>query len=107
MTARDMTAARPTARKPHRDFAGYICELRNQLSGGHNVVSDCKRAEAEGHALVENYTEEGGRYQVLCNEHGNLVYCTNLPMARASMKDATMFCDECRTLAGEGDGATP
>ena len=88
-------------RKPHQDFAGYVAELRNKYSGGHTVISDCKRAAAEGHALVENYIEEGGRYQVLCNEHGHLVYCTNLPVARECMKDATTFCMVCRCIAGE------
>jgi len=91
-----------SSRKPHQDFAGYIAELRNKYSGGHTIISDCKRAAAEGNALVENYIEEGGRYQVLCNEHGHLVYCTNLPVARECMKDPTSFCMVCRCIAGEG-----
>src|SRR6202044_1813278 len=90
-----------SARKPHQDFAGYICELRNKYSGGHTVISDCKRAAEEGSALVENYVEEGGRWQVLCNEHGHLIYSTNLPMAREMMKDPTIFCMVCRCIAGE------
>ncbi len=101
----DMDAQSVSVRKPHRDFAGYVCELRNKYSGGHTVISDCKRAEEQGNALVENYTEEGGRYQVLCNEHGHLVYCTNLPVARECMKDATSFCMVCRAIAGQaGEG---
>jgi hypothetical protein len=92
----------PSARKPHSDFAGYVCELRNKYSGGHTVICDCKRADAEGIPLVENYVEEGGRYQVLCNEHSHLVYCTNLPSARECMKDPTSFCMVCRCIAGEG-----
>lgn len=91
-----------SARKPHQDFAGYVAELRNKYSGGHTVISDCKRAEAQGDAIVENWKEEGGRYQVLCNEHGTLVYCTNLPVARECMKDPTTFCQICRCIAGEG-----
>jgi hypothetical protein len=39
---------------------------------------------------------------VLCNEHGHLVYCTNLPVARESMKDPTTFCIVCRCIAAEG-----
>jgi hypothetical protein len=89
-------------RKPHNDFSGYVAELRNKYSGGHTVISDCKRAADEGTPLVENYTEEGGRYQVLCNEHGYLIYSTNLPMAREMMKDPTIFCMVCRCIAGEG-----
>lgn len=92
---------KPSARKPHRDFAGYICELRNKYSGGHTVISDCKLAADQGQALVRNYIEEGGRYQVLCNEHGHLVYCTNMPSARECMKDPTTFCMVCRCIAGE------
>jgi len=44
----------PTARKPHSDFAGYVAELRNKFSGGHTVISDCKRAASEGTPLVED-----------------------------------------------------
>lgn len=88
-------------RKPHQDFAGYVCELRNKYSGGHTVISDCKRAAAEGNALVEDYVAEGGRWQVLCNEHGYLIYSTNLPAAREMMKDPTIFCMVCRCIAGE------
>lgn len=93
----------PTARKPHSDFSGYICELRNPHSGGHTIVSDCKRAEEEGAGLVADYKAEGGRYQVLCNEHSTLIYCTNLPVARECMKDPTTFCMPCRVIAGEID----
>jgi hypothetical protein len=92
----------PTARKPHRDFAGYLAELRNRYSGGHTVILDCKRAADEGVPIVENYVEEGGRYQVLCNEHAHLVYCSNVPVARECMKDPTTFCMVCRCIAGEG-----
>jgi hypothetical protein len=88
-------------RKPHGDFAGYVAELRNKYSGGHTIISDCKRAAEQGNALVED-AAEGGRYQALCNEHGHLVYCTNLPVARECMKNATTFCMVCRCIAGEG-----
>lgn len=89
-------------RKPHQDFAGYVAELRNKYSGGHTIISDCKLAEKQSAPIVEDYAAEGGRYQVLCNEHGHLVYCTNLPSARECMKDATTFCLVCRCIAGEG-----
>lgn len=94
----------PTRRKPHRDLAGYLTERRNSYSGGHTIVLDCRRAEAEGHALVEDYSEEGGRYQVLCNEHGYVVHCSNMDTARECMKDPTVFCGVCRDLSGNGDG---
>lgn len=89
----------PTARKPHRDFAGYVAELRNPLSGGHNVIIDCRKAEEQGAPWVDDYKAEGGRWMILCNEHGALVYTTSLPAARSSMKDATNFCDDCRAIA--------
>lgn len=89
-------------RKPHSDFAGYVAELRNRYSGGHTVISDCKRAANEGTPIVADYAQEGGRWQVLCNEHGHLIYCTNLPTARELMKDPTIFCMMCRVIAGEG-----
>ena len=91
----------PSKRKPHRDFAGYFAELRNPYSGGHTIISDCKRAESQGAALVEDYKSEGGRWQVLCNEHGHLIYVTNVPTARQLMKDPTSFCMVCRAISGE------
>jgi hypothetical protein len=38
---------------------------------------------------------------VLCNEHGHLIYTTNMPSARELMKDPTAFCMVCRCIAGE------
>jgi hypothetical protein len=89
----------PTTRKPHRDLVGYVAERRNPLTGGHIIILDCRRAEEEGRALVDNWQEEGGRYQVLCDTHATCVHTSNLPSARETMKDATNFCDECRSLA--------
>ena len=88
-------------RKPHNDFAGYVAELRNPYSGGHTIILDCKLAASQGSPLVADFAAEGGRYQVLCNEHGHIIYSTNLPAARDCMKDATIFCMVCRCIAGE------
>jgi len=90
--------------RPHSDYAGYLSEKFNQLSRGYVIILDCKLAEEQGAALVEDYKEEGGRYQVLCDKHSTIVHCTNMPTARACRNDATAFCDICRDLAGEGDG---
>jgi hypothetical protein len=90
----------PTARKPHRDFAGYRCELRNPYSGGHTIILDCKEAAEQGAPLIDNWRAEG-RYQVLCNEHAQVENVTALPIARKLMKDPTTFCTECRAIAGE------
>jgi hypothetical protein len=66
-----------SVRKPHQDFAGYKAELRNEFSGGHTIILDCKLAQAQGTPLVEDYIAEGGRYQILCNEHGRWHDITN------------------------------
>lgn len=80
----------PTARKPHRDFDGYICELRNPLTGGHNIV-----VLTAGQRL----DEDAGKYTCICNEHHTLISGNSLPAMRACMKDAATFCDDCRALA--------
>ena len=95
----------PTRRKPHRDFAGYLTERRNLHSGGHTIILDCKSAAEEGSPLVEDYVKEGGRYQVLCNEHGFVVHSSDLGAARECMEDPTDFCGVCRDLSGNGDGS--
>ena len=94
-------------RKPHRDFAGYRAELRNPYSGGHTIILDCKRAAEQNCPLVVDWTEEGGRYQVLCNEHSNIVHCTSMPSARSTMKDPLIFCDPCRAIEKRTRGTTP
>jgi len=88
-------------RKPHNDLVGYVAELRNKPSGGHTIILDCKRAAEQGNPLVEDYEAEGGRYQVVCDTHGYLVYCSNLPAARQCMKNADEFCMVCRAIIGE------
>jgi hypothetical protein len=93
---------KPTPRKPHRDLVGYVAERRNLLTKGHNIILDCKRADLEGFPLVDDWRAEGGRYQVICNEHSTIVVCTSLPAARSSMKNSTNFCDDCRALEAQG-----
>lgn len=82
----------PTARKPHRDWAGYVCELRNKYSGGHTVVV---RAEEAG--LDPN----GGKYAVICDKHNTLINTTILQKARSIMRDPTIFCEDCRKALAE------
>ena len=86
-----------SSRKPHQELAGYVCELRNQYSGGHTIILDCKSG-----GLLEDW-KEAGRYQVLCDSHSQVEQYSSLPKARAAMKDPTIFCLTCRELAGEGD----
>ena len=87
-----------TNRKPHHNFAGYRTERRNPYSGGHTIILDCKWADQQNSPLVADWNEEGGRYQVLCNDHSTIVHCTSMPSARAAMKDPLLFCDDCRTI---------
>ena len=94
---------KPTARKPHRDYAGYRCECRNHFSGGHTVILDCTLASQQGVPLVEDHKLEGGRYQVLCDVHSTINHCTSMLAARQCMKDATLFCQSCRDASGEGN----
>ena len=80
-----------TARKPHRDWAGYIAELRNPITGDHNVIVD---------AVVAQLDDTDGRYATICNAHGTILNSKSLPAARSAMKDATSFCDGCRAPKG-------
>ena len=99
-----------TNRKPHNELTGYVCERHNPLSGGHTIIFDCVLAHDQGGALVQDYKEEGGRYQVVCNTHGTNCHTTSMPKARKLMKDTTVFCMDCRAAAGEGptdEGGTP
>lgn len=79
-----------TARKPHRDWAGYVCELRNKFSGGHTVVVTAAEAGLD---------QNGGKYVVVCDKHSTLVNTTSVPKARAIMRDPTIFCEACRERA--------
>ncbi len=101
MTSIGPSLGHGTPRKPHCDFAGYRAELRNEHSGGHTIILDCQLAAEQGASLVEDWDAEGGRYQVLCNAHSINLHCTSMPEAREAMKDPTIFCLECRHLAGE------
>jgi hypothetical protein len=88
-------------RKPHQGWAGYKAERRNPWSGGHTVILDCRWACQQGVPLVEDWMKEGGRYQVVCDSHSVLCHFTSMPKAREAMRDPTVFCLDCRSLAGE------
>jgi beta-glucosidase-like glycosyl hydrolase len=99
--------SKQTNRKPHHDFIGYRAELRNPHSGGHTIILDCKLAVQQGHPLVVDWDEEGGRYQVLCNSHSNIIHCTSMPRARSAMKDPLSFCVDCRVVERLSRGILP
>ncbi len=85
-------------RKPHSNLAGYRAEQRNPLTGDYTIIFDCQLAEEQGAPLVDDWREEGGRYQVVCNAHATLVYVSSMRAARSTMHDTTEFCDQCREL---------
>lgn len=85
-------------RKPHKDFAGYMSERRNKLTGDYTIILDCKLAASRGVPLVEDYKDEGGRYQILCNKHSTIVHTSIRAVAYDCMKDTTNFCDDCREI---------
>lgn len=85
----------PTARKPHRDWAGYVSERRNHLTGDHNVIV---LAAAQGLDVSEG---AGSKFACICNAH-NTVIQGSLSAMRGCMEDATGFCDDCRELAARG-----
>jgi hypothetical protein len=77
-------------RKPHNHIRGYVCELRNRLTGiGYVVVYDRNKGFD---------CDADGRYVVVCETHFVMVSATSLPRARAAMK-AVDFCEECREYA--------
>ena len=93
--------ALPKKRKPHSDFAGYVSERKNTLTGDHTIILDCLQASRQGVPLVEDYKDEGGRYQILCNKHSTIVHTSIRDTAYACMRDSTEFCDDCRALLRE------
>ena len=82
-----------SARKACSGWAGYVAQRKNALSKGYNVIVDTRKGG--DWAACE---DDGGRYVIICDAHSTLVQSTNLPGARASMKDATNFCDDCREI---------
>ena len=79
-----------TNRKPHANHEGYVCELRNTITGiGHVIIYDGKR---------NDMGTEGGRWITACNTHSNVVASSSLPLARAAMKYPD-FCEECMQVA--------
>ena len=73
-------------RKPHNDVIGYVCELRNRVTGIDYVVIYDRNKGFD--------CDSDGRYVVVCEAHGTMVSETSLPRARMSMKSVE-FCQEC------------
>jgi hypothetical protein len=100
MSTIQSNGAKPTARKPHRDWGGYVSERRNPITGDHNVV-----VLSEGQGIDPG----DGRYACICNAHRTIVQGT-LSQMRGAMRDSCLFCDGCREAALESnsvlDGST-
>lgn len=74
--------------KPYSDRAGYIASARTGLERGWIVIY---------HALYQGI-DVNGPYAVVCESHGAIVGASDIKQARASMKDPTSFCHDCRSL---------
>ena len=61
-----------SARKPHNDVAGYVCERRHPYTKGHVLIVDVRNG---GRWAASE--DGGGRYVVICDPHGTLVQDTS------------------------------
>lgn len=96
MNGRKRTSRTP--RKPHSVNAGYICELKNRLTGiGHVVIYI---ASEQGIDVGDN------KYAIVCETHGTMTGTTSLPKARKIMKMPD-FCEDCIKTARPGDDPDP
>lgn len=77
-------------RKPHNDVIGYVCELRNRVTGFDYVVIYDRN---------KGFDCDADGYVVVCEAHGTMVSETSLPRARMSMKSVE-FCQECHAQHG-------
>lgn len=86
-----------STRKPHNHLAGYRAEIRNPIANsGHVVIYDAADAG------IDTCDK---RFAVSCETHNQVDGATSMSKAREMMKHPTIFCTDCRELAGEGDGA--
>lgn len=78
----------PTARKPHRDWAGYVTERRNHLSGGHNVLVKAKAAGLD---------TDGGSWVTICDVHGTVCNHKNRALAYSHLP-LSEWCEACMAI---------
>jgi len=77
-------------RKQHNTEPGYIAERMNPFVAGSKVVIYI--ADEQGLDVGDC------KYAVVCDAHSTLVGTTNIPRARASMKNPAEFCQGCRDI---------
>jgi hypothetical protein len=78
-------------RKPYNDCVGYIASRRNDVNRGWVVIYNAKEAGID---------DAGGKYAVVCEEHGTILNTTSIPKARPLLKYPE-FCTDCRRDAGD------
>ena len=92
----DMSTSRHTVfrghtRKPYNTRAGYIASRRNAVNRGWVVIYNAKEAGID---------DAGGKYAVVCEEHGTILNTSSVPKARPLLKYPE-FCEDCRRDAGD------
>lgn len=77
-------------RKQHNTEAGYVAERMNPFVPGTKVtIYD---------AAKQGIDTGGTRFAVVCDAHATIIGETSLPLARASMKNPSNFCEQCRSV---------
>lgn len=84
-------------RKPYNDMAGYVCSRRNEVNRNWVVICD---------AAEQGLDTDGGRWVVLCIEHGTLVNVTSVKLGRPLLKIPD-FCEECMEGYTPAERAAP
>ena len=77
-------------RKVHNHETGYVAELVNPHVPGRKVV--IYEAETQGLDVGDQ------DYAVVCDAHGTIAGCSDIRLARQTMKAPENFCDGCREI---------
>lgn len=70
------------------EWAGYVAHRKSKLTGTTVVLVE---AEAQGLSV-----EDGGRWALICNEHGGLIQDTNKARLRGHMGEPEQWCPDCQ-----------
>ena len=79
-------------RKVCSDWAGYIAQRKNPLTGSYVVIVKAREAMLD---------DSDGKYAVICHEHSTICNFTSIPKARKFLKEP-QFCEECMKLKEVG-----
>lgn len=66
---------------------GVRAVYRNQFTGKHVVIYDGAEVGLD---------TDGGRWQVVCEEHGNILSTETLALAKSAAKEPEEWCEQCR-----------